>query len=133
MIPSADGAIPRWGKGRLWLGRRGEDLAAKHLQGQGYTILARNYRTPAGELDIVAQEGGILVFVEVKMRRSLRFGIPQEALTRAKQAHLVQAAQHYLMEREQLEREWRVDLVAVYQERGQPPRIEVVRNAVEVS
>jgi hypothetical protein len=64
------------------LGRRGEDLATAYLRQQGYVILARNWRCPVGEIDIVAREGEILAFVEVRTRRGDRFGTPEESITR---------------------------------------------------
>ncbi|MBE6037480.1 MAG: YraN family protein [Clostridiales bacterium] len=77
------------------LGKRGEDLAADYLQRKGYRILARNFRCRRGELDIVAEKGGVLVFAEVKTRRSLAFGLPGEAVTPKKQIHLLQGAAYY--------------------------------------
>lgn len=81
---------------RLALGRRGEDAAVNFLRRQGLTILERNLRTPVGEIDIVARQGRTLVFVEVKTRRGLAFGTPQEAVGAFKQRQVVRAAQWYL-------------------------------------
>ena len=81
---------------RLALGRWGEEEAERFLRRAGYKILARNYRTPVGELDIVARHGKLLVFIEVKTRRSLAFGTPQEAVGPTKQRQIVRAAQWYL-------------------------------------
>jgi putative endonuclease len=79
------------------LGRRGEDLAHRYLRSAGFTILARNYR-PGGdsEVDIVARDGDITVFVEVKSRRSAEFGSPGRAIDRDKQKHIVRAARSYV-------------------------------------
>ncbi len=78
----------------------GEDLAVQYLVGLGWQILARNWRCPAGELDIIAVEPGVsgVVFCEVKCRRSTAFGLPIEAITRAKVAKLRQLALHWLQE-----------------------------------
>jgi len=63
------------------LGDRGEDIAAKYLQQQGYRIVQRNYRSRYGEVDIICAQQGILVFVEVKTRTSNAFGFPEESIT----------------------------------------------------
>lgn len=81
---------------RLALGRWGEEEAERFLRRAGYKILARNFRTPVGELDIIARHGKLLVFVEVKTRRSAAFGSPQEAVGPVKQRQIVRAAQWYL-------------------------------------
>ncbi len=70
------------------LGRRGETIAAQHLQAAGLVILDRNWRCPQGEIDLVARDDGELVFVEVKTRSSLTFGHPLEAITAPKLARL---------------------------------------------
>ena len=75
-------------KNRAQTGRIGEDLAAEHLERQGYQIIDRNWRCSLGELDIVAFAGGLTVAVEVKTRRSARFGPPLEAITEEKLARL---------------------------------------------
>ena len=79
------------------LGRRGEDLAHRYLRSKGLTILARNYRPDSGdsEVDIVARDGGILVFIEVKSRTSVKFGSPDRAIGQEKQKHIVRAARAY--------------------------------------
>lgn len=85
--------------GRRELARRGEDEVADHLVERGLEILCRNYRCPAGELDIVAREGETIVFVEVKARRSRGCGAPAEAVDRRKRARLVRVARWFLRER----------------------------------
>lgn len=81
----------------LATGRRGEDIAHRFLQKQGYTIVARNFRTlsGAGETDIVARKGSRLVFVEVKTRRSAEFGPPNRAIGRVKEIAMLRAARDY--------------------------------------
>lgn len=69
---------------RAQIGSRGEDLAAEYLSGDGFTILDRNWRCRYGELDIIAAEGEVLVFVEVKTRTGRAFGTPAEAVTQTK-------------------------------------------------
>ncbi len=118
---------------RQALGHWGEKVAARYLAGQGYTILSRNYRTPAGELDIIAREGESIVFVEVKTRRTTSFGLPQEAVTPAKAAHIIAAAQHYLQDTEHAGGDWRIDVVAVSGSPKTSPMINLIRSAVEAN
>lgn len=82
---------------RRQLGSEGESAARQWLESLGYLCLAQNVYTRQGELDLVMKEGDTLVFVEVKFRRSLRHGQPLEAITPAKQRHLLQAARYFLL------------------------------------
>ena len=77
-------------------GRRAEDLAAAYQQQRGLRVLARNYRCRFGEIDLIARDGDTLVFVEVRMRSSDRFGGAAASITAAKRAKLVRTARHYL-------------------------------------
>lgn len=101
------------GDSRKRLGNAGERLAAQHLQRAGYVVRAMNYRCQVGEIDIVAEESGDIVFVEVKTRRSTAYGLPEEAITPAKQRKLIAAAQTYLDAEGCSQASWRVDVVAV--------------------
>ena len=84
--------------GRTELARAGEEIAARFLARQGWRIVARNVRCGrAGEIDIVAERAGVLAFVEVKTRRTDRFGTPGEAVTWRKQHRIRALARHYLM------------------------------------
>lgn len=89
---------------RVTLGRRGEAVAAAYLAGQGWQIVARNWRTRAGELDIIARDGEWLVFVEVRARRAGRRGAtplagsPEESVTPRKQLQLIAMSEAYLFE-----------------------------------
>ena len=78
------------------LGSGGERAAADFLIGRGYHVLERNFRCRGGEVDLIALDGGVLVFVEVKLRRTLARGAPIEAVTAVKQARVRRAAQEYL-------------------------------------
>lgn len=80
------------------LGRSGEELATEHLTGLGWEILARNWRAGRKEVDIIARDGSQIVFIEVKTRRSRRFGDPVEFVDPAKCGHLVHAATHWMAE-----------------------------------
>ncbi len=116
---------------RQWLGRHGEGLAAQRLEAEGYRILARNYRCPIGEVDLIAADGECLVFVEVRTRRGDLWGTPEESVTRQKQARLLAVAEHYLTEHEALDADWRIDVVAVdVDDRGVVRRLDILRDAV---
>ena len=98
------------------LGNRGEEAAAAYLEKNGYAILERQYRTPIGEIDLIAKVGKTLVFVEVKTRRSARYGAPSAAVGREKQRHIIRSAQWYMMrhERQGEVPPCRFDVVEVY-------------------
>ncbi len=114
---------------RKQTGRQGEDLAATYLANKGYKILRRNWFCPTGELDLIAEDGNTLVFVEVRTRRGDRFGSAEESVTPAKQARLIELAQTYLQEAAVPPQPWRIDVVAVQLERGLPT-IRHIENAV---
>jgi putative endonuclease len=114
---------------RRQTGQQGETLAALYLTGQGYNIVQRNWRCPLGELDIVAEAGKTLIFVEVRTRRSHRFGLAEESLTPAKQSRLVELAQTYLQETAVPDCSWRIDVVTIQWEAGRP-KINHVENAI---
>jgi len=114
------------------VGAAGEALAAGWLARAGMRILARNYRCRGGEVDIVADDRGELVFVEVRTRRAGGLVGPEESVTRRKQQRLLRAAEHYLQAAAAAERPWRVDLVAVEVEAsGRVRRVEHLRHVVE--
>ncbi len=115
---------------RRQLGNWGEGRAAEFLRAQGYEIAERNWRCAAGELDLIAWEEECLVFIEVRTRRSQDYGTPQESVTPAKQAKLIQLAQTYIQQHPELECTWRIDVVGVEVE-GSRSRITLIRNAVE--
>jgi putative endonuclease len=116
---------------RRELGQLGEDAAADYLERQGYVILARNWRCPAGEIDLVTQDAEALVFVEVRARRGDRFGTPEESVTPDKQARLLELAQTYLQEAGLGDQNWRIDVVAIDMDwRGRIKRLNLIRNAI---
>jgi putative endonuclease len=84
---------------RARLGRSGEDLAATYYRRRGYRVLDRNYRCRGGEIDVVLQRGGVIVFCEVKTRSTDRFGAPVEAVDPVKQHRVRRAAAHWLVAR----------------------------------
>jgi putative endonuclease len=95
------------------LGKQGEDLAARHFVGAGFTILARNWRCAAGEIDIVARDGDVLVVAEVKTRTSTAYGTPAEAITRRKIDKLRELALMWLREHPSGGADVRFDVVGV--------------------
>jgi putative endonuclease len=116
---------------RAGLGKRGEALAAARLAELSYELVERNYRCPAGEIDLVARQGDTWVFVEVRTRRGERFGTPEASITARKRAHMIAAAQHYLQARNLEDVPWRIDLVAVGMgATGNLLRVDVIENAV---
>jgi putative endonuclease len=113
------------------LGRWGESQAAAYLAERGYEILDSNVRTSYGEIDLITIQDGVTVFVEVKTRSSLRFGLPEESITPRKQAHMLAAAQAYLQDHPDLDADWRVDVISVLRKgRGRKPEITHFENAV---
>ena len=108
-------------------GARGEDFAIKTLKRRGYRIVERNYRNRLGEIDVVAEEGGCLVFVEVKKRNTPFFGEAVCAIDERKKRHLVRAALFYLKEHRCSDRSVRFDVIGIDDE-----RIKLVKNAFMV-
>ena len=104
---------PRRGDPRRSRGQRAEQLAAELLEKQGMRILARNWRQPGGELDLVADDGGTCVFVEVRARTGEEHGHPLEAVSPRKRARVVRAARLYLAEEAPRASGFRFDVVGV--------------------
>ncbi len=113
------------------IGRYGEDLAAAWLSEHGYVIVERNYRRRFGEVDIIAEQGECLVFIEVKTRSSSRFGTPFDAVTLKKQQQLSRIAGDYLLHHGHADTLCRFDVLAVRLESGKPPKVDVIVNAFE--
>jgi len=113
------------------LGTLGESLARTALEHQGYAILVTRYRTRAGEIDIVARDGGCLVFVEVKARRHTERGTPAEAVTPRKQRQVVAMARDFLARYQSDATSCRFDVVAVLVPDDGPPVVDVIRNAFD--
>jgi putative endonuclease len=114
---------------RVALGRRGEDLAAEHLVGLGYSVVARNWRCRQGEIDIIAVRGDVLAFVEVKTRSTLAFGHPFEAITPTKLARLRRLASAWCADNDPHVPILRIDVVGVLLLTGQRPKIEHLAGA----
>jgi putative endonuclease len=105
---------------RKELGNRGEDIAARYLKQQGYTILTRNYRSRYGEVDIICTYEQAIVFVEVKTRTSTRFGSPEESITRNKIEHIRRVALIYLQSYPHHFKEMRFDVIGILMEGNEP-------------
>ena len=113
------------------IGALGEKIAAEYLTGLGYVIRERNFRSREGEIDIIAEKDDFLVFVEVRTRRSLSFGTPEESVTAQKKERLITLTQAYMEDREGLPSSWRIDVVALeLGPKGQISRLELIENAI---
>ena len=109
----------------------GEKLARGFLLKRGYRIREANYRCPQGEVDLIAEQGGCLVFIEVRTKTGPGFGTPEESITAAKKEHLRAVAAQYRQTHEGLPQLWRIDFVGVeLGPRGRPVRVELIENAV---
>lgn len=116
---------------RQLLGLVGEDLAARALEARGYAILERRYRTDRGEIDIVAEDGDTLVFVEVKARADREFGSAAECVTSAKQRRVARMAAEYLAVHHVANRACRFDVVAIDFALSTEPQVTVYPDAFD--
>ena len=113
-------------------GESGESIAVKFLKKNGYQIIEQNYRCKLGEIDIIARDGRVLAFIEVKARRTGDFGGPKRAVTPRKQRKISMVALKYLKETEQMEKKARFDVVAIRLLPGDPD-VEIIKNAFELA
>ena len=118
--------------GRGEIGRRGEALAAELLRAKGLTIVERNFRCRAGEIDLVALDGRTLVFVEVRSRRGDRAGTPFESVDQRKQAQVTRVARHFVAARGLLDHDVRFDVVGIRFDQ-EPPAIEHLSAAFDAA
>ncbi|TBL77709.1 YraN family protein [Paenibacillus thalictri] len=101
--------------GRKQLGSQGEQLAARYLTEQGYTLLTQNWRCRTGEIDLVAEDGEVIVFVEVRTRKATgRFGTAQESVDYRKRRQVTETAQVFLLQRGLQEKQIRFDVIAIH-------------------
>ncbi len=117
---------------RRSVGDEGEARAEAYLRGRGFRILGRNVRSPLGELDLVADDHGVLVFVEVKRRRTGAFGGAIEAVDARKRAKLVQLAAQYLAQHDIRNRACRFDVVVIQDHRGSAEALQHITNAFDL-
>ena len=113
------------------IGRAFEEVACEHLASDGYRLVTRNYRAPGGEIDIIAWDGDVLCFVEVRGRAESHFGDPLETISPTKVARIIRAARWYLVD---LPKPWpimRFDVIGIT---GNPPAdVRLVRDAFDDS
>jgi putative endonuclease len=113
------------------VGAIGEKLAADYLKKRGYKIIQRNFRCREGEIDIIAQKGECLVFVEVRTNRNTAFGTPEESVTLSKREKLISLADAYVQTYDKAPISWRIDVVAVeLGPNNKVSRLEHIENAV---
>lgn len=117
---------------RQQFGKESESLAVRHLKKNGYKILEQNYRNSLGEIDIIAKEKGVLVFVEVKARKTPFYGSPKRAVTLKKQRKISMVALYYLKATKQTQAKARFDVVALSLANDNP-RVEIIKNAFELA
>lgn len=119
---------------RVVLGKSGENYACLELERRGYEILHRRFRTRMGEIDVIARDGETLVFIEVKARRSGRFGLPAEAVGAQKRHKMMQMASSYIFARRLSNARCRFDVVSVTFGAGERlPKIEVFKGAFDAN
>lgn len=110
------------------VGHWGEETAAAYLCQRGYEVVARNMRTPYGEIDIIAKQGSMVVFVEVKTLTSSKNFFPEQNVTARKREHMLACAQHYAAENDI--DHWQIDVIAVEGRPGPEPKITHFENAI---
>jgi len=110
-------------------GKIGEQLATDYLKKNGFLIIERNYRQKCGEIDIIARDKKTLVFIEVKTRKSNKFGSPFEAVTTRKQQQIARTAQNYLFRNKLFNKSARFDVIGITFSRSGKPSIELIQNA----
>lgn len=114
-------------------GKIGEALACNYLKREGYRILDRNYRTKIGEIDIVAKDGKVLAFVEVKARQSDAYGLPEESINIKKMYKLTRLAQLYISQKKLYDAEARFDVVSILiPHRSGKKSIRLIKNAFSI-
>jgi putative endonuclease len=113
-------------------GKESESLAVRHLKRNGYKILEQNYRNKLGEIDIIAKEKEVLVFVEVKAGKTTFYGNPKWAVTLKKQRKISMVALYYLKTTNQTHVKARFDVVSLSLAK-ENPRIEIIKNAFELA
>src|SRR4030042_3373604 len=98
---------------RQSVGRMGESFALAYLEQQGHTTIYRNLRTPYGEIDLITQQGNVIVFTEVKTRASISLGPPEISITPRKAEHMRCAAEYYIQQHPELINDWRIDVLTI--------------------
>jgi len=115
------------------LGDRGELLAINYLKLKDYKILERNFRCKFGEIDIIAKDKDVIVFVEVKTKRGIDFGLPEEMVNQRKREKLIKLSQFYIIEKKLFNQPIRIDVVAIEMNKNSKKirsKIRLIKNAV---
>ena len=119
-------------KRNISLGQWGETIAHDYLVEHGYKVIERNFRTEYGEIDLIAEQDGVTVFVEVKTRTGNQYGNPEGAITPEKTLHMVESAQAYVQNNADLTGGWRIDVIAIRRGASEKsPEITHFENAVQ--
>lgn len=115
------------------IGKKGEDIAERYLRRHGYRILGKNYKTPSGEIDIVALDKGTIVFVEVKTRRSGDFGPPELSVNSIKRQKIIKSAFHFLSKKRIKDTPCRFDIVSITESfDGKDKDLRIIKDAFEL-
>jgi len=115
------------------VGSRGEELAAAFLERNGFALVERNFRCKGGEIDIIAKDGSTMVFIEVKSRKTLTYGVPQLAVTPFKQRQISKAALTWLARNHKHDSPARFDVIAILLENDYSHQIEHIKNAFDLA
>ena len=119
---------------RKKFGFEGERLAEKYLKRKGYKIIQKNYRCKLGEIDIIAEQNKVIIFVEVRSKHSEKLGLPQDSINTAKIGQISRAALCYIKEKKLIDQTCRFDVIAItFPTNSQEPKIEHIENAFELS
>ena len=108
----------------------GEQIAVDYLNDHNVKIIGRNIRTNYGEIDILGQKDGILIFFEVKTRRTENFGNPEDAVNYIKQEHMKNSAIEFIQSNANMEIDWRIDVIGIYTGKNNKLQIRWFKNAI---
>lgn len=111
-------------------GEWGEQIAADYLNNHNVKIIDRNIRTNYGEIDILGQKDGVLIFFEVKTRRTENFGNPEDAVNYIKQEHIKNSALEFIQSNQDMKTNWRIDVIAIYVRKKNKLQIRWFKNAI---
>ena len=114
------------------IGNFGEDIAANYLRDLGYRLLERNFRSNQGEVDIIAEDGDFLVFIEVKNYSFRSYGMPQASIRKSKRENIIHAARFYLHRRRITDKFCRFDVLTIYWEMEGGRKVELIKDAFRV-
>lgn len=117
----------------IFIGKKGEDTAERYLKKHGYRIIEKNYKTPSGEVDIVALDKGTVVFIEVKTRRSDEFGPPELSVNSRKRQKIIKAAFHFLSNKRIKDTPCRFDIVSITESADRKDKeVKIIKDAFEI-